>query len=70
MGGLTISLSNIEMFIVVKTFPTLQSLMHDSVVYGLYGVSCFLAVFYVYFCIPETKDSNINMRAEQNYAKS
>ena len=60
MGGLTISLSNIEMFLVVKTFPNLQSLMHEAGVYGLYSVACFLSVIHVYFCIPETKDTNIN----------
>ena len=63
MGGLTICLSNIEMFIVVKTFPNLQCIIHDSGVYGLYSVSCFLAFFSVFFFIPETKDANINVIA-------
>lgn len=67
MGGLTISLSNMEMFIVVKTFPKLQSLMHDSGVYGLYSAACFCSVLHVYFCIPETKDTNINMREEWHF---
>ena len=36
-GGLTICLSNLEMFVVVKTFPTLEALVGDHGIFWIYA---------------------------------
>ena len=56
MGGLTIAISNLELFIVVKTFPNLEYLMGDHGVFWLYAFACFGAIVFTLSYIPETKD--------------
>jgi len=55
LSGLTISLSNLGMFIVVKTFPNLTSLMGDSGTFWLYAGFSFVLIIYTLVWIPETK---------------
>jgi len=56
LGGLTIAISNIELFLVVKTFPNLESLMGEHGVFWLYAGACFGAIIFTLSYIPETKD--------------
>ena len=37
LGGLTIALSNVELFVVVKTFPMLEGLIGDHGVFWIYA---------------------------------
>ena len=55
LSGLTISLSNLELFIVVKTFPNLTHMMGDSGTFWLYAGFCFVLILYTLVWIPETK---------------
>ena len=59
LGGLTIAISNLELFIVVKTFPNLEASIGDYGVFWFYSLSCFCAIIYVMAYIPETKDKDI-----------
>ena len=59
MGGLTIAISNLELFIVVKTFPNLEYLMGDHGVFWLYAFACFGAILFTLSYIPETKDKDL-----------
>lgn len=59
LGGLTIALSNLELFIVVKTFPNLEALIGDHGVFWIYAGSCFLAIIFTLSYIPETKDKSL-----------
>ena len=59
MGGLTIAISNLELFIVVKTFPNLQDSLGDYGVYWLYAFSCIFAIIYIITYVPETKDKDL-----------
>ena len=59
MGGLTIALSNLELFIVVKTFPNLEELMGDHGVFWLYAFACFGAIIFTLSYVPETKDKEL-----------
>jgi len=56
LGGLTIAISNIELFIVVKTFPNLEAVMGEHGVFWLYAGACFGAILFTLSYIPETKD--------------
>jgi len=56
LGGLTIALSNLELFIVVKTFPNLETAIGDHGVFWIYAGACFLAIIFTLSYIPETKD--------------
>jgi len=59
LGGLTIALSNIELFVVVKTFPMLESLIGDHGVFWIYAGACFLSIVFTLSYIPETKDKSL-----------
>ena len=59
MGGLTIALSNLELFIVVKTFPNLEESMGDYGVFWLYAFACFCAIIFTLSYVPETKDKEL-----------
>jgi len=61
LGGLTIAISNLELFIVVKTFPNLENLMGDHGVFWLYAVACFGAIIFTLSYIPETKDKDLTL---------
>ena len=66
MGGLTISISYLELFIVVKTFPNLEESMGDCGVFWLYAFSCFCAIIFTLSYIPETKDKEL-MKVKLNH---
>jgi len=68
MGGLTIAISNLELFIVVKTFPNLEHLMGDHGVFWLYAFTCFCAIVFTLSYIPETKDKDLT-KVETKFAK-
>jgi len=59
LGGLTIAISNLEMFVVVKTFPSLEGLIGDHGVFWLYAAACFSAILFTLSYIPETKDKDL-----------
>ena len=40
MGGLTIGISNLELFVVTKTYPGLVNYIHSTGVFSLYSASC------------------------------
>ena len=60
LGGLLIAISNLELFIVVKTFPNLEDLMGDFGVFWLYSFSCFCAIIFTLLFVPETKDKDLS----------
>ena len=55
LSGITIGLSNLELFIVVKTFPNLANMMGDSGTFWLYAACCFAIIMFTLIFIPETK---------------
>ena len=55
LGGVTIALSNLEMFLVVKTFPNMSHMMGSHGAFWLYASVCFAAIIFTLFFIPETK---------------
>lgn len=59
LSGLTICLSNLELFIVVKTFPNLTEMMHNSGTFWLYAGFCFVTILYTLVWIPETKGRSL-----------
>lgn len=60
LSGITIGLTNLELFIVVKTFPDLSSMMGGSHgAFWLYASVCFMAAIYVLLFIPETKEKSL-----------
>lgn len=61
LGGLTIAISNLELFIVVKTFPNLENLIGDHGVFWLYAAACFGAIIFTLSYIPETKDKDLTL---------
>lgn len=68
MGGFTIAIANLELFIVVKTFPNLEHLMGDHGVFWLYAFACFSAIVFTLSYIPETKDKELT-KVENKFAK-
>jgi len=68
MGGLTIAISNLELFIVVKTFSQLEESIGDYGVFWLYAFACFCAIVFTLSYIPETKDKDLT-KVETKFAK-
>ena len=52
-------LSNLNMFIVVKTFPGLTNMVGDSGTFWLYSAFCFVMILYTLVWIPETKGRSL-----------
>lgn len=65
LGSLTIAVSNLTLFIVVKTFPNLESSMGDYGVYWLYASACLATLIFVLSYVPETKDKTFSQVAEK-----
>jgi len=59
LSGITVGLSNLNMFIVVKTFPGLTNMVGDSGTFWLYSVFCFVMILYTLVWIPETKGRSL-----------
>ncbi len=55
LSGITVGVSNLLLFIVVKTFPNLTHMMGDSGTFWLYAACCFATIMYTLMFIPETK---------------
>jgi len=68
MGGLTVALSSLELFVVVKTFPNLEESIGDFGVFWLYACVCFGAIIFTLSYIPETKDKDLT-KVEGKFAK-
>jgi len=56
IGGFTVALSNIELLIVVETFPSLEESLGNHGVFWLYSAACFCVIIFTLSYIPETKD--------------
>ena len=55
-------LSNLNMFIVVKTFPGLTNMVGDSGTFWLYSAFCFVMILYTLVWIPETKGRSLQVK--------
>ena len=68
MGGLTIGISNLEMFIVIKTFPGLQNTLQDYGVFYMYSTACIFAAIFVHFFIEDNENVKVSLKNDcQNY---
>jgi facilitated trehalose transporter len=59
LSGVTAGLANLEMFLVVKTFPTMNDMMGSHGTYWLYAGVCFATIVFVLLFIPETKGKSL-----------
>ena len=60
MGGLTIGISNLEMFIVTKTYPSLVNDIQSSGVFSLYSASCLGAALWVWFLVTDSQPGQLS----------
>ena len=56
LGGVTMGLAQLELFVVVQTFPSLHTAMTDGAVFWMYGGICLLGAVFALLFVPETKD--------------
>lgn len=68
LGGLTVSLSHLELFLLVKTFPNLELAIGGHGAFWIYAGSCILAIILTLYCIPETKDRSL-IQVENKFAR-
>lgn len=59
LSGITIGLANLELFIVVKTFPMLSAKYGDGATFWFYSGFCLIAVIFTLLFIPETKGKSL-----------
>jgi sugar porter (SP) family MFS transporter len=59
LSGITIGMANLEMFILVKTFPNLNASMGHHGTFWLYAGVCFATIVYVLLYIPETRGKTL-----------
>jgi len=62
LSGITAGLANLEMFLVVKTFPGMNAAMGAYSTFWLYSGVCFAAVVFTLFFIPETKGKSLQVK--------
>ena len=56
MGGLVIGMSNLEMFVVIKTFPGLVKDIGQSGVFYLYSAACTFAAIFVFIFVEDNEN--------------
>jgi len=61
LAGLTTTITNIMMAIVIKTFTNLESLLGHSGLILLYSGACFGAILLTLSYVPETKDKSLTV---------
>ena len=59
LSGITIGLSNLELFIVVKTFPMLSGKYGEGAIFWFYAAFCLAAVIFTLIFVPETKGKSL-----------
>lgn len=59
LGGVTMGLAQLELFINSITFPSLHTAMTDGAVFWMYGGICLLGAFFALLFVPETKDKSL-----------
>lgn len=59
LGGVTMGLAQLELFVVVQTFPSLHTAMTDGAVFWMYGGICLLGAVFALLFVPETKDKSL-----------
>ncbi|KAK2706577.1 hypothetical protein QYM36_016570 [Artemia franciscana] len=59
LGPLSSSFNLIMTFTVVRTFPIMADSVGKYGVFWFYMACCIVAVFFVYFCLPETKGKSL-----------
>jgi len=59
LAGLTVALSQLELFLVVQTFPTLTHMLADGAVFWMYSGVCFAAAVFALIFVPETKGKSL-----------
>lgn len=59
LSGITIGLSNLELFVIVKTFPMLSGKYGDGAVFWFYSGCCLAAVVFTLVFVPETKGKSL-----------
>jgi MFS family permease len=65
LSGVTIGLANLQLFVVVKTFPMLSSKYGDGATFWFYSGWCFAAVVFTLLFVPETK--GMSLEEIENY---
>ena len=66
MGGLTIAISNLEMFLVTKTYPGLVNYIHSTGVFYLYSASCMGAALWVWFLVTDSQHGQLSCDGNGN----
>lgn len=59
LSGITVGLSNLELFIVVKTFPNISGQIGSHGTIWIYAGFCFAAVIFTLMAIPETRGKSL-----------
>ena len=70
MGGLTVAISNLELLLVVKTFPNLDEFLGKYGIFWLYACGCFGAIIFTLSYIPETKDKDLTMVSQNTISNN
>ena len=60
MGGLTIGISNLELFIVTKTYPGLVSYITTTGVFWIYSASCLGAELWVWLLVTDSQHGQLS----------
>ncbi|XP_055921267.1 facilitated trehalose transporter Tret1-2 homolog [Eupeodes corollae] len=58
-SGMTVCIGLIMSFLVLKIYPSMVDVMGNENVFAFYGLVSLLAVFYIYFILPETKGKSL-----------
>jgi len=64
LAGVTIALAQLEMFVVVQTFPMLTHMLMEGGVFWMYSGVCFAAAVFTLIFVPETKGKSLEQIEE------
>lgn len=68
MGGVSYCVANIDIFIVIQTYPLLQELITKHGTFAFYGIISILSTCFFYYFCPETKDKTLQ-EIEESFGK-
>lgn len=58
-SGMSVCIGLIMSFIVLKMYPSMADLLGHENIFAFYGLISLIAVFYIYFILPETKGKSL-----------
>lgn len=67
-SGLTVAFATLVSFLCTKIYPTMKQHLGKENCFLIYGIFSFIAIIFIYFCLPETRGKTL-IEIEESFQK-